>query len=208
MPAKISIALVHPGNISFDYHKSFLHTAQDRRFLIKQIDGRSGVNISSIRNTLHWKFLEGDDDYLLWTDSDISWVPDDVQTLIDTDVPIVSGLYYNVNERGELFPVVTLSGIGKDHRPTLEWTNEILDQGGITQVEGVGMGFCLLKREVVEKVGVRNHLWPFQETERTVKGQTDYYGEDVTFCLRAKAAGFPIYINLLARVGHKKEIHL
>src|SRR5881409_3482137 len=105
--AKVSIALVHPGTISWDWHQSFLHTAQDKRFLIKQIAGRSGVNISSIRNTLYWKFLNGTDDYLLWTDSDIAWEPDDLQTLLDTDLPIVSGLYYNVNEKGELFPVVT-----------------------------------------------------------------------------------------------------
>ncbi len=203
MPTKISICLVHPGNISYDWHKSFFHTAQDKRFLIKEIAGRSGVNIASIRNTLHWKFLQGTDDYLLWTDSDIAWEPNDIQTLLDDDLPFVSGLYYNVNERGELFPVVTLKGIGKDHRPDLSWVAEN-EKTPILEVEGVGMGFVLLRRDVVETVGVRKHLWPFQEIEIG----DDYYGEDVTFCLRAKREGFRPYVDLRARVGHKKEIHL
>jgi GT2 family glycosyltransferase len=206
---RVTIAVVHPGSIGWEWHVSMINSLKDPRFQIRQAAAQSGVNINGARNTIMWQFLnQCNDPYLLWTDSDIAWTPDDIQTLIDSDKPIVSGLYYSVDEKAELFPVVTLDNTDPKHRASLDWINEVVDNGGIAQVEGCGMGFCLIKREVVEKLGVKDHLWPFAETEVKKKGKVVLYGEDTTFCQRARVMGFKTHVNVMARVGHKKSVHI
>jgi hypothetical protein len=58
-------------------------------------------------------------------------------------------------------------------------------------------------RSVVVEIGRRefNKVYPwFQETE--LAGER--CGEDITFCIRAAAAGFPVYVNTAVPVGHQK----
>jgi hypothetical protein len=168
---------------------------------IHEIAVKSGPLISKARNEIVGAFLDGlpDSEHLLMVDTDIQFYPQDVEKLMKADRPIISGLYTGLNTDGSPFPVGSKRINDKLER--LTW--EDLPKSGITTVVACGMGFCLIKREVLEALaGQRKErrLWPFQELE--MDGQA--MGEDITFCIRAEAFGFQTYLDVDVPVGHVK----
>jgi hypothetical protein len=73
------------------------------------------------------------------------------------------------------------------------------------QVSATGTGFLLMHRGALEKV--RRHAgdtaapW-FRESP--VGAPLSLMGEDMTFCLRAGAAGIPVHVHTGVQVGHMK----
>ena len=77
-------------------------------------------------------------------------------------------------------------------------------ENSLVKVAGTGAAFLLIHRGALEKIRDRkfNATFPyFQETE--MHGQP--VGEDVTFCLRALAAGLPVHVNTGIKIGHHKS---
>lgn len=199
----LTVGYVHPGGLSHGLHSSI------GRLLIlgetHEVAVKSGPLISRARNDVVGAFVNGlpDSEHLLMVDTDIEFYPQDVQALIDTDLPIVSGLYVGLHPDGKPFPVAKVKNPAAKGCLTMEWSD--LPKSGVTPIMGAGMGFCLIKREVLEALQRKRPngklLWPFEEWE--YGGVV--YGEDVTFCIRAKELGFQTYLNVDVQVGHVKN---
>lgn len=152
---------------------------------------------TSIRRLIHRSraelaeaFLETDCNYLMWIDDDNPPKPDDLNKLIELDLPIVSGLYFRRNPPYE--PIIMVereNGIGTERRP------DLYRNGAKTpfKVHSTGMGFMLMKREVVENVKalgvslfeIRGHI-----------------GEDIWFCLQARQAGYDVMVAPEVEIAH------
>ena len=127
-------------------------------------------------------------EYYLCLDSDIGFTVDQLQKLIDHNLPIVSGAYVKNGQ---------ITGGWLEDR-TVRW---IKDGSGLHAVDWVGCGFLLIKREVLEKMPAP---W-FQFIEERRGENYITYSEDVWFCKKARELGYNIYIDLDCRLEHFKE---
>ena len=133
-------------------------------------------------------------DRVLWLDSDMRFEPDLLERLsadLDQGYEFVTGLYFS--RKDPVSPCVY--GICHDVPdrygrpvPTAEPIREIPD--GLFEVEGCGFGACMMKTELICRVGQLSFF------------PRDGYGEDLSFCRRARDAGVKIYCDSRIRADH------
>ena len=209
---KVMLAFVHPGTYTVAMGMSVLRYALWLRHRVTVAPCFSGANVSTARNEAVEACLASDDEYLLFVDTDIEFMPEDVQALIDADVPIVGGNYVNRFAVGEEpLPVASVHlGDGEYGRAT---PVNVGTDHGVVPVAGTGMGFTLIRREVLEALEY-GPLWPFAEVavpgsevgavSEEAKAITHLISEDITFCWRARKRGFESYVDLDVRLRHHK----
>ena len=207
---KVVVGYVHPTDVSAFFHESLVETmmrdAQGPRRIVGRLHKYSSANISNARNAIVRSFLEQSDAEWLWmVDTDMHWLPDDLDELLKyaslERAPVLGGLCFGV-EDGVLFPTLydfeqRDGGVG-----TLRY-NEF-PENAVFQVGATGAAFLLIHRKVLEAVRDKafNPTYPwFQETE--LNGSA--CGEDVTFCIRAAMAGFPVHVHTGVEIGHHKS---
>lgn len=193
---RLALSVVHPGSVVYGWHESVLKTLRAHPGT-SIISVQSGALISRARNKCLELFLGTDAEYLLSTDSDMVWEPEAIDRLLEVNAPIVSAAYYG-HASGETFPVMSVKRNGKLARP-----EDFPDSDEPVEVFGVGMGFCLIRRQVIEDLTPIKKLWPFAEIEY---GRDEALGEDVTFCMRAAKKGHASFILPRVRVGHTKAV--
>ena len=169
----------------------------------------SGVNVSAARNALVRWFLDGECGWLLMVDADMTFKPDLPDALLasanatpgERYAPIVGALCFGVDD-GLLFPTM-YDFTEKDGGGIQAVRYDDFPRDAMFQVGATGAAALLVHRSVLEAVRDRgfNEVFPwFQETD--LGGER--YGEDVTFCLRAAACGFPVFVDTGTAVGHQK----
>lgn len=147
-------------------------------------------------NVRKWQTMSGDWTHLLCLDADISFRPEQLQRLIDHNLPIVSGAYVERKDNsrycGGWYDLVP-GNIGK-HIPR--------SMTGLQKVDWVGAGFLLVKRHVFEKLPYPwfRHEWIHYDHEG-VHYQTQS-GDDLSFCLQAQKHGFNVYCDCDCVVKH------
>lgn len=138
------------------------------------------------RNACVRKFLETDCTHLVFWDSDTIATMGALKKLLEADKPVIGATIYQK---------------GGEHTPCFgEWMPEQrryrakipFTYNQIRQVDIVGTGFMLIKREVLEQL---EDPW-FQCHER---GNA---WEDIYFCLKCKDAGIPVYVDTGLHLGH------
>lgn len=198
---KIMLAFPHPGKVDTDFMNSVLTLVFKAKYDLHIVDGYSGPVVSKARNSLTQHFLNTPGaEYLLFADTDMVFDDEVLDRLLKADLPIVSALYLAPYPRvDELNPVALM----RHEDDGLFWPLEIdpssdgFDPETPIPVDGVGMGLCLIKRQVMEDLGADiDKGMPFAEV--------DGNGEDLTFCLRAQAQGYQSYVIPAARAGHRK----
>ena len=139
------------------------------------------------RNMLAHKAVSEGFDRVLWLDSDMHFTPDLMKRLsadMDTGLEFVSAVYFT--RKAPVQPVAyavchdTPNASG-ELVPTAESVKNI--PSGLFEVEGVGFGACLMTTDLIRRVG----RLPFFPQEG--------YGEDLSFCRRARAAGAKIWCD-------------
>jgi len=180
------------------------------------VDLASGPTIARARNQIVREFLKTDADWLLQLDTDMTFPADLAERLIEaahpTLRPIVGGLcfaYMGDHER-KLWPTLYawIPGTERLRRLTQYPADKLIP------VAATGAACLLVHRSVFERLDERfgdKTPWPFfAETpfcdvaEDGTK-RWDNYSEDLTFCLRAGACGFPVHVHTGIRLGHVKE---
>jgi hypothetical protein len=176
-----------------------------------QLSHLSGCSlITKARNILVASFLESDCTDLLFVDADIVVDADSVLRLLalSTGKDITAGMYTRRAEDRKFF-----LDIYTDKANALEF-----DQHGMLRVENVATGFMMIQRHVLEKMIASHPEWTYfndvyNRNESALfdfeltNGQ--YVGEDYTFCKRARADGFTVFIDpeiTLPHVG-SQEYH-
>lgn len=146
-------------------------------------------DIFEARNKMVDEFLKTDADYLMMVDTDMVFEPQDLRNLLEHDAPVVSGACINSFNHLDAY-VDTPNG------PQQIRANPLPQTAG--EVDFVGAGFSLVKREVFEKIGDNwfDHV--------TVGGRR--LSEDYSFCTKVKDAGYVILLEPASRIGHVKVV--
>ena len=134
-------------------------------------------------------------DKVFWIDSDISWDVSAFVALWESELDIVSGVM-PVSRDGRIGATRFDGGV-----PTvMMWTDLLFDDGPVA-VDGVSFGFLAVRNGVFEKM---SRPW-FKLHSVVVDGIEMDLGEDYSWCVSARGAGFEIYLDTRVKVRHHKE---
>ncbi len=145
-----------------------------------------GSLIYDSRNRLAKQALKMGADYTMWFDSDMIFEPDTMRKLLADDKDIVSGMYFR---RAHPYSLVAFDELDIENKKFKD--AEIPAE--MTKVGGVGFGCVLMKTEVLFNVAAKFGCW-FDP----VNG----FGEDLSFCWRARECGYEVYLDPKVSCGH------
>lgn len=223
---QVVVSYLDPGTVEGEFCQALvqmsIYDIMTSRRLAGVFRTRSGALIASARNGVVEQFLAADvADWLLFIDSDMVFEKESLERLFKSahpeSCPVIGGLCYGLDPDNGPFPVVYKLVNAPEGPMTWRPTALVDDQEpnswpgqdtGLLEVDGTGAAFLMIHRSVLEAIRDRSgskgwsqaYPW-FQETEL---GRHPV-GEDITFCLRARALGFPIFVDLDLRIGHKKD---
>ena len=146
-------------------------------------------------------------EYILFIDSDIGFMPEDVFKLIMSEKDIVCGAY-------------PMKGIPIRYNYNIS-TPEV-KEGDLIKIENIGFGFALIHRKVFESIKnkygeelkyfppTNNSTYPPTEKEYNnsyhyfldLKKDMSYLPEDFSFFERAKSVGYDAWLNTSIRLSH------
>lgn len=151
--------------------------------------------IYKARNDLGRLAAKGDGDFVLWLDSDVifptSLLADMIADMGGRD--ILTGVYHM--RRPPFLPVIwkTLKqGITPEENVSEVAIEYPPDE--IFEVDACGFGCVMMRTEVLRVV-----LDKYHELFSPLPG----YGEDLSFCIRARGCGYKIHCDPRIQIGHK-----
>lgn len=163
----------------------------------------NGIQIENIfateRNMIHWarqalaeKALTTTSDYFLWLDDDHVFPANTLVRLArNRDLPIVTALACEKRTRQPIVPYKKeLETEEGQTYMRYELPHPIETPNSLVKCDGIGFGFVLMKREVLE--GMTPPYFRFIGNE----------GEDSYFSTKAEAAGFACYVDGETVIGH------
>jgi GT2 family glycosyltransferase len=155
--------------------------------------------IDKARNVVVDKFLASDRDWLLTVDTDVILPACVVTRLMSRGLPLVGALIY-VNQQPP-FPQIydQIADFSYGDMGIFQ-VRQKWEPGELLKADGTGAGCMLIHREVFEAIHGNP---PFRWYQHEFIGN-EMFGEDFTFCRRAKAAGFQLYIDTSVHAGHIK----
>lgn len=143
----------------------------------------TGSLIYASREALADKAVNEGFDYVMWLDSDMTFPPTLMLDLIAQDKDIVTGIC--AMRRKPFLPCIFKEDDG--YKAITEWSDRLFE------VDACGFGAVLTKVSVLEKM-----FDTYQTCFQPIYG----FGEDLSFCKRAKELGYKIYANPNVEIGH------
>jgi hypothetical protein len=210
----ICIGIPHDGKIDTQMTLDLVSLMSERKPRIDSMQLVQGVGLlARTRNIIVKNFLnDSKADWLLMVDSDQSLSIDVFDLLVDTahkdDRPMVAGLVFAAFYDADLLrPVPAIYNVAADGAmmPIDDYPkNEIF------RIDGAGTGCLLVHRSVLQ--AMRENASPNQGTDWCwfFDGALDgrWFSEDLLFCRKATALGFPIFVHTGAILGHHKQFWL
>jgi GT2 family glycosyltransferase len=212
VPDHAVIGYCHPGTVRAEFAASLLAVAMEGRTPLDSVIAlESGPNISTPRNMICREFLDAQQaPWLLMCDADMWFPADTLDRLIaaadPADRPVVGALAFSKNaDGGEPYSTMyELTDKGEGRLAFVRY--KTWPEDTCVQVSATGAACLLIHRDAllaVEKdTGDIAAPW-FRETGLR-NAPLALMGEDMTFCLRAAAAGIPVHVHTGVRVGHMK----
>ena len=139
-------------------------------------------------------------DYVLWIDSDMIFpdtlLIDLMRDIEDEKKDIVAGVCHM---RKEPYTPVLWSKLRQGLTAFENDSERLIDypRDGLFEVEGCGFGCVMMKTEVISAV---------RDKYGDLFGHLPGYGEDLSFCIRARGCGYRIWADPKVQVGHKSSI--
>lgn len=212
--AQAVIGFLHGRDVDAEFCKSLLaltHHSRDRIGTVLTVN--SGANVSGPRNELAARFvLERREPWLLLVDTDMVFAPDALDRLLaaaDRKArPIVGGLCFSQGNDGPLSTMYELvphaDGAGTFAR------RQTWPEDALVEVSATGAAFLLVHRYVLEHIANRGWGNPRKRDPvcpwfRESTMGTRLMGEDLTFCVRARSAGYPVFVHTGIQIGHMKS---
>lgn len=210
MRPKLAILCPMFKDCPVEFVQSLIHclprlSANFEPYFISSIGGYIPEN----RNMIIEKYLSakkeiGEFDYILWLDSDMVFTDRDILYLCEKmdkfELDMVTALYF-AHRKGEKIPLAMIEKEG-NYAPIPKAL--LKNESGIVNIDSAGLGFCLMKPKVLDKMveDKGNHrIFAFHEN---VNG----LGEDNLFFKTAKEKGFNLFLCYSVIVGHVKQITL
>ena len=183
-----------------------VHTAFVRSLLLLNTAGHeimysihSGSLVYDSRNQLLDAAKKAKVDRLLWLDSDMDIPMDALQKLsadIDSGCDIVSGLYFK--RKPPFSPVIykecCLQELVQGQVLPIANTYKDYPKDSLFEVEAFGFGIVMMTLDAATKITGELGLMPFMP----VGG----FGEDLSFCMRAKHVGLKLWCDSRVKCGH------
>jgi len=161
--------------------------------------------VSRARNLLSKDMLESECTDLIFIDSDINFMPDDIFRLMAWTTDPKKGIVAGV-PRTRSTDKVYITDLNYDEN------NQLTMNGmGLVKANRVATAFMMVRREVFVKMTEAHPEWTYydKKTERMVPCLFDfmltdegYMGEDFLFCDRARDLGFEVWIDPTISLGH------
>jgi glycosyltransferase involved in cell wall biosynthesis len=173
-----------------------------------EINTMKSPYVAYARNILTARFLQRDEDYLLFIDADLEFEPECILKMLILDKDIICTPYR-----------------AKTNNPdAIQYTVSIEDpqnvkilQGGLVEIQNGPAGMMLIKRKVFEKL-----IKDYPEKEIKVHPNENTFpkdmriwnwwdcnfkdgvwkGEDIFFCDLVREAGFKVYANITSSLVH------
>ena len=192
---KVAICIPHYGdlkpNFTLDLFGLLGEFPNDRQLEVSLHRVSSSILLQG-RHDLARMALAEEADYALFLDADMRFPRDSLLRLLHHNKPIIGANYTQRNP---------------PHQPTASKDNKRLSslgRSGIQEVDTVGFGVCLIATDVFRKVAKPWFMFGYNPRV------DDYVGEDVYFFAKAKAAGFPAFVDhdLSQDVRHIGEVEL
>jgi len=143
-------------------------------------------------------------DWIMWIDSDMGQFDfSHIQKLIDADKDIITGVA-PLGPTGR--SAIGQYGYDDFGQPSVQFYNVLetdkqLDPNVPVEVEYCGYAFLLVRKGVFEAM---EYPW-FRYTPHEHAYKQSLLGEDLGWCVRAKEAGFKIWMLPGVKVSHNKE---
>jgi len=212
---KVSIGSCDPGTVNGAFAYRLIQLAQARSARLGPFVRVKGSGLlSKQRNRVVKQFLDGTkSDWLLLIDSDeqLSLEAFDklLETAHDKERPVVAGLVFaGFGIEGAPYPKpvpAIFQDAPEGFLPLYKY-----DKNSVFEIDAAGTGCLLIHRSVLEKM--RETADKNQGTDWCWfwDGPVDgnWIGEDLLFCRRIRALGFPIYVNTGAILPHQKSYWL
>ncbi len=222
----VTVAYLHPDEVAHSWHESLTNLvgydmAHEGRVIrggwIGMKCGAGGLDRA--RTLAVAQFLaERDSEWLFWVDADMGFAPDTIDRLLavahPVERPIVGGLCFAQKELGP----DGMGGFGTAARPTLfDWITDASGRSGfqgrrhypvnsLVKVDGTGSACILIHRSALERIGEASGGAWYERIPNPSTG--DWIGEDLSFCVRAGAAGIPVFVHTGVRTTHLKRLWL
>ena len=212
---RITLGICSPGYVSTAFMTSILDIARSQRVLSQCITLEGSGVISRLRNQVVSTFLEmSKDDWLLMIDTDEKLSIDGFKKLVAAadkeERPIVSGLVFGGWQTGQIYlePVPCIFELGKDGGL---FAIHDYPEETILEIDAAGTGCLLVHRKVLE--AFRANADQLHQGEKWCYFQDmplhqEWVGEDLLFCLRAKALGFLIHAVTGCILPHERRYWL
>ena len=221
MTTRVGVAYLHPGEVDAHFHNSLLrmvlHHLGSDVVLGSHLAMQAGSGgIAAARNEVVRNFLATDDEWLFWVDSDMGFEPDIIERLLRSadrqTRPIVGALAFGYaaidgtasglgDPQYQLFPtIMQTTGVGTI-QPVANYPRD-----RVVECDATGSACILIHRRVFERMAEQFDPaapWYFRMLHQGLE-----LGEDVTFCLRAKACGYPIFVDPRVKTSHRKPVFL
>ena len=203
---KFMVLFVHDRHPEFEFIHFLYLCGQYGIPVLPQL-GKSRV--AAARNALITRALKTPVQWFLLLDDDHAVSLESVNKLVSSvslpDRPIVGGLTYRRNPDWTIEPTAYKLRVDSPTEFYRLSLTEIPEEDTILEVDMTGAACLLVHRSVFETM--RDHpemcqppyIW-FQDTQI---GNVEF-GEDMTFCMRAKELGYRIFINTGAEFPHMK----
>ena len=170
--------------------------------------------IADSRNALARQFLNhrAKAEWLWVLDPDIEFMPDACHRLLEVadpkHAPIVAGAYWNEYADPDEGVQHALTWHAQTEKG-LQLFRRLPKIDQAIELGSCGMGCTLIHRSVFTKLARlhRDDPWPWFGHD-IIPGLEDRAGEDVTFCLRARKAGFRVVGHCGVTVEHYKPTYM
>lgn len=167
---------------------------------------RSKILGGSTLRGIHQKPFNGniDYDYIMFIDSDIIFKPEDIKKLLSMNTNIACGAY--LMNGGTHYPIV--EHFDNEYflkHSTFKFTSlqDLRNKKKPFTVEYCGMGFMLIKKNIIEQL---TYPWFYANMFEFNDNIKEFTSEDVSFCMSLNKKNFKIFINPEVKVGHEKSI--
>ena len=140
-------------------------------------------------------------DRIVWIDSDIVWGREAFEKLITSEHDIISGMYYTDIHK-MLVSVAKFSPDGLRNPNNAKELDFFFDEEPL-EVFGVGFGFISMKSGVFERM--QRPWFRIERIDDPVNKIMLDVGEDYSWCMNARRAGFKVMFDPSIKVDHIKE---
>ena len=156
-------------------------------------------------------------DYFLFIDADIGFKGLDVIKLMNYDKPLIAATYPKKHLRWEAIQNCFFNDVPESSKELLELTSEYTvyekedasTKDDLLEVNRVGTGFMMIKRDLVKKVAKKYPELMYKENGKKGYGlfesaiiNKEHLSEDYAFCERVKSVDEKIYIDPSIQLTH------